>query len=221
MNLKILYEDNHLVVVYKPKGILAQKDYTNEDDMLSFIKQYIKIKFNKPNEAFIGLVHRLDRNTEGIMVFARTSKAARRLSESIKNNEFHKKYYAIVEGVFHKKEDTLVHLLGKNEQDKKAYLSENGKEAILKYHVKKEIEYHNQILALVDIELLTGRFHQIRCQMSLINHPLYQDKKYNMNSKISDYYLCAYCLSFLHPVTKLKLNFEITPQGELFDKFFN
>ena len=177
--LDIIYEDNHIIVVYKPKGILSQADGSNKEDMLSIIKDYIKEKYNKPGNVYLGLVHRLDINTSGIMVFAKTSKAAARLSESIKNHTFMKKYKATVEGLldndnYIKLEDYIL----KNEKERKAYISAKGQYAYLEYKALKSYKIKNILVTDVDIILHTGRFHQIRCQMSNIGHPLYGDIKY-------------------------------------------
>ena len=213
MNLDILYEDNHLIVVNKPENVLSQGDNTNDLDMLTILKEYIKKKYNKPGNVYLGLVHRLDRPTEGVMVFARTSKAAKRLSEDIKNHKFIKKYLAVVTGILDKKEGKLEDYLIKDEDKKMSFVTDasKGKYAALEYKVLKEFDNKS----LVDILLLTGRHHQIRVQFKNINHPLVGDQKYgNDNSK--HLMLCAYHLEFYHPVTKEKMIFEKIP-----DRFKN
>ena len=209
--LDIIYEDNHIIVVYKPKGILSQADGSNKEDMLSIIKDYIKEKYNKPGNVYLGLVHRLDINTSGIMVFAKTSKAAARLSESIKNHTFMKKYKATVEGLldndnYIKLEDYIL----KNEKERKAYISAKGQYAYLEYKALKSYKIKNILVTDVDIILHTGRFHQIRCQMSNIGHPLYGDIKYGSVLSINNdsFPLEAYYLSFPHPTTKEILEFK-------------
>lgn len=204
--IKILFEDNHLLVVLKPKGVLSQADGSDKPDMLTLLKEYIKEKYQKPGNVYLGLVHRLDLFTSGIMVFAKTSKAASRLSEQIKNHIFSKKYLAIVEGNL-KSGGTLKHFLSKNEQEKKSYLDSKGQEAILEYEV---LEHRGEEATLVDITLKTGRFHQIRSQFSLIGHPLYGDQKYGSHKKIdyAEFPLEAYSLSFLHPITQEPMQFE-------------
>lgn len=203
--IKIFYEDNHIIVVYKPKGVLSQADGTGKSDMLTILKEYIKNKYDKPGNVYLGLVHRLDLYTSGIMVFAKTSKAASRLSKQVSNHLFQKKYLAIIEG----KIDSvgiLKNNISKNEEQRKSYISPTGKEAILEY---KLLEYKNN-LSLVDINLKTGRFHQIRCQFSFIGHPLYGDIKYGSKNKIDNlnFPLEAYYLSFFHPITNEKLEYE-------------
>lgn len=206
--MEILFEDNHVIVAYKDKGILSQADGSNKEDMLTLLKQYIKEKYNKPGNVYLGLVHRLDINTSGVMVFAKTSKAAARLSESIKNNNLNKKYYCIVEGILNGNGILKDNIL-KDEQNKKGYVDPNGKEAILEYNVIKNFKINNDDVSLLDINLITGRFHQIRVQFSNIGHPLYGDKKYG-SKKVIDYLefpLEAYSLSFIHPTTKEQLTF--------------
>jgi len=208
MNLDILYEDNHLIVVNKPENILSQGDNTNDLDMLTILKEYIKKKYNKPGNVYLGLVHRLDRPTEGVMVFARTSKAAKRLSEDIKNHKFIKRYLALVNGTLDKKEGKLEDYLIKDEDKKMSFVTDSskGKYASLEYKVLKEFDNKS----LVDILLLTGRYHQIRVQFKNINHPLVGDQKYGSdNSK--HLMLCAYHLEFYHPITKEKMVFEKIP----------
>lgn len=206
--MEVLYEDNHIIVAYKEKGILSQADGSDKPDMLTILKDYIKVKYNKPGNVYLGLVHRLDINTSGVMVFARTSKAAARLSESIKNNKLNKKYYCIVEGTI-KEDGRLIDKVAKDEVNKKAYINENGKEAILEYKVIKNYQINGKAVTLLDINLITGRFHQIRVQFANINHPLYGDKKYGSINKIDylEFPLEAYSLSFIHPTTKEQITF--------------
>ena len=202
VKLNILYEDNHIIVVFKPAGILSQADKTGDDDMLTLIKKYIKEKYNKPGNVYLGLVHRLDRQVSGIMVFAKTSKAASRLSEEIRNNKMHKKYRAIIHGYLDKKEGTLINRIEKLDNKKVLIDTPSGKEAILNYKVIKE----KNNLSLVDIDLVTGRYHQIRIQFASINHSLLGDYLYN-KMDTNNLALVSYSLSFIHPTTKEKMNF--------------
>ncbi|MCR5705199.1 MAG: RNA pseudouridine synthase [Acholeplasmatales bacterium] len=212
MDLNILYEDNHIIVCYKPRGILSQADGSNASDMLTILKQYIKEKYNKPGDVYLGLVHRLDRNTDGVMVFARTSKAASRLSDDIKNDRFHKKYLAVVEGrVLGSLE--LRDMLYYDEAKKKAFIkrAQGSKEAILTYSA---IDYKND-KTLLDISLKTGRHHQIRCQLSNIGHPIVGDIKYGSSIRLGDrYLLSAYSLTIIHPTKKEEMVFEYIPEGD-------
>lgn len=206
-----MYEDNHIIVCYKDKGILSQKDSSNKLDMLTMLKAYIKEKYNKPGNVYLGLVHRLDINTSGVMVFAKTSKAASRLSEDIKNHKFEKKYLATIEGHIYTLEYTKLQCkLLKSESEKKAYVDSNGQESILYYKALKNYQINNCDVCDVDIILKTGRFHQIRASFAYINHPLYGDVKYGSKNKVDSlkFPLQAYSLSFFHPITKEWLTFE-------------
>ncbi|MGN1379402.1 MAG: RluA family pseudouridine synthase [Bacilli bacterium] len=212
--LVILYEDNHIIVVYKFPGILSQSDSTKDLDMFTIVKTYLKDRYHKPGNVYLGLVHRLDRPVKGVMVFAKTSKAAARLSEQIRNGQMHKKYYAIVEGTLKEKEGILENKIEKIDNKKVLIDTPNGKEAKLEYKVIKEKDN----LSLVDINLLTGRYHQIRLQFSYINHPLYGDTLYGSKYK-GDLALVSYSLSFVHPTTKEKMYFEIKINSQIMTNF--
>ena len=215
--LKILYEDNHILVVIKPINILSQADITKDPDMLTILKEYIKDKYKKPGNVYLGLVHRLDRNTSGIMVFARTSKAASRLAEQIKNKDFKKSYLAIVHGKT-KEKDNLTDYLIKKETKSYITTKELGKYAELEY---ERLDYNQkEDLSLVKINLKTGRNHQIRLQFSSRNHPLYGDNKYGFD-KNKNLGLYAYKLEFTHPTTKENLTFQNYPDYNPFTKFKN
>lgn len=208
-NLNILYEDNHIIVVVKPKDILSQKDSTNDIDILTIVKEYLKEKYQKPGNVYLGLVHRLDRRVGGVMVLAKTSKGAARLSESIKSGAFKKKYLAICLGLV--ESDTLINNLEK--VDKVSKDSSEGKLAILNYRLIKKISIDDTDFSLVEVELLTGRYNQIRSQFSLINHPLLGDYKYGYRGKnyFDDIGLFSYYLSFPHPITKEIMEFTYLP----------
>ena len=209
--MKIYYEDNHIIVVYKPKGVLSQADGSNKSDMLTLLKQYIKVKYNKPNNVYLGLVHRLDINTSGVMVFAKTSKAAARLSDQVKNHILKKRYIATVEGIINNKEYIKIESkILKNEKERKSYINNNGSDAILEYRLLSNYKINNKDVSDIEINLHTGRFHQIRCQMASIGHPLYGDKKYGSKNLVdeNDFPLEAYYLSFIHPTTKEVLEFR-------------
>ena len=214
--IKVIFEDNHLLVVEKPVNILSQGDDTNDKDMVNLLKQYVKEKYNKPGNVYLGLVHRLDRPVGGVMVFAKTSKAASRLSEQVRKNEFNKIYNAVCIGNL-KEKDRLEDKLLKDTKRNIVKVDENGKQAILNY--KKLNKKEN--LTLVEIKLETGRSHQIRVQMSHNKTPLYGDQKYNKDSKVGQQLaLFAKKLEFYHPTTKELMSFELPlPNREPFIKF--
>ena len=211
--LEILYEDNHIIVVVKPNNILSQSDNTNDIDMLTIIKDYIKEKYNKPGNVYLGLVHRLDRPVSGVMVFAKTSKAASRLSEQVRTHVLKKKYMAIVydNGTLKDKDTFIDYLYKDNDNSSKVVDEKKGKYAELSYNVVARDESVN--LTLVDIELKTGRHHQIRVQFASRNHALYGDQRYGIQDK-KQIALHAYKLEFNHPTTKEKLIFISKPKKE-------
>lgn len=209
---EILYEDNHLLVVFKYPGILSQEDITKDDDLLSLLKKYIKEKYQKPGNVYLALVHRLDRMVSGVMVFAKTSKAAARLSKDFSDNKIIKKYMAVCHNNFKEKKGKLISKIIK--KDKMAVSSANGKEAILDFEVIDETKEW----ALVDINLKTGRYNQIRFQMAENNTPIYADHKYGLSEK-GNIALTAYYLSFMHPVLKKDLNFSYMINQEPFNIF--
>ena len=212
----ILYEDNHIIVVEKKVNVPVQEDESKDKDLLTIIKEYLKDKYNKPGNVYLGLVHRLDRPVSGIMVFAKTSKAASRLSEQMRVKDIKKKYYAIVEGNV-KDKDTLIDKLYKDTKVNMVYVDSRGKEAVLSYEKVKTINN----LSLVDIELKTGRNHQIRVQFSSRNTPLWGDQRYNKNAKSGQQIaLFSYYLSFIHPTTKELMEFKLDlPNREPFNLF--
>ncbi|MEG2348178.1 MAG: RNA pseudouridine synthase [Clostridia bacterium] len=218
-NLKILYEDNHIIVVVKPVGMPVQQDKSEDMDLLSTVKNYIKEKYNKPGNVYVGLVHRLDRMVGGVMVFAKTSKAASRLSEYIRTREVKKRYIAIVNGKLemNKKVITLENYLVKNERLNMSEVtskeSKNAKLALLEYSVKKNVVYNNKDYCVMDINLLSGRHHQIRVQFANMLHPLYGDIKYGqkINKVGQKLALWAYHLEFFHPTKDEILKFEYFP----------
>ena len=213
-NLKVIYEDNHIIVVEKPVNIPSQGDKTGDQDMLTIIKAYLKEKYNKPGDVYLGLIHRLDRPTGGVMVFAKTSKAAARLSEQVRNKEFEKKYLCIVDGKLEKEKGTFKDYLLKIEKTNTSKISDsknkNAKEAILDYEVLKYNEEIN--LSVVKVLLHTGRHHQIRVQFSSRGHSLYGDQKYGTRGRGKQLALWAFSLSFNHPTTKERLTFEDYPE---------
>ena len=213
--LHVIYEDNHIIVVVKPVDILSQADNTNDIDMLTIIKAYLKQKYQKKGNVYLGLIHRLDRMAGGIMVFAKTSKAASRLSKCISDKKFIKEYIAVVNGIFEQKEGQLKDYLKKDCKNNKTVVVnkdiKDTKLALLDYSVQKNFVYNNKQYSLVKINLHTGRHHQIRIQFANISHPLYGDVKYDENAVNKPIALWAYHLMFEHPVTHQMLNFEIMP----------
>ena len=210
----IIYEDNHLLVVIKPQNIPSQLDSSEDEDLLTKLKKYIKEKYNKQGEAYLGLVHRLDRPTGGVMVFARTSKCAERLSEQIKNGEMEKTYFAVLDGVPKRPQGVLKNYLKKDEKNNLVSIvpqyEDGAKEAILSYKVLEEKKGRT----LVEVHLETGRSHQIRVQMKGIGCALVNDQKYNEKAKKGDLALWSTRLRFLHPTTKKVLTFIVSPPQE-------
>ncbi len=201
----ILYEDNHIIIVEKKINIPVQEDESKDKDLLTIIKEYLKEKYNKPGNVYLGLIHRLDRPVGGVMVFAKTSKAASRLSEQMRIHQIEKKYYAVIEGTL-KEKDTYIDKLYKDTKLNKVTVDNRGKEAILSYEKIKTYKGYT----LADITLKTGRSHQIRVQFSSRGTPLYGDQKYNPNSKVGEQIaLYSYYLSFYHPTTKEKMEFSL------------
>ena len=203
-NLQILHEDNHIIVINKRVGDIVQGDKTGDKPLSEVVKEYIKDKYNKPGEVFLGVVHRLDRPTTGIVVFARTSKALTRLNELFKNRETQKTYWAIVKNKPQKPEDKLVHFLKRNEKNNtsKAHTNEvpESKLASLDYRIIKELTHY----VALEINLHTGRHHQIRAQLSAIGSPIKGDLKYGFDRSNPDggIHLHARQLVFVHPVSK-------------------
>lgn len=216
--LKIVFEDNHVIVLIKPQGVLSQGDKTGDENLVDMLKAYRKEKENKQGEAFIGLVHRLDRVTGGLMVFAKTSKAASRLSESIKNNEVEKTYLAVIENAMKEKQATLTHYLLKDEENNiakvLAFNQFGAKEAKLSYKVLEQVQKVSKILQLLSVQLETGRGHQIRAQLSFCGCPIVGDAKYGSTQKARNIALWAYRLHFIHPVTKEEMSFISYPETD-------
>lgn len=207
--LEILYEDNHIIVVVKPNNILSQADNTGDSDMLSLIKNYLKEKYNKPGNVYLGLVHRLDRPVSGVMVFAKTSKAAARLSKQVADHTFKKTYLAIVNNIdIEDSGEYIDYIVKQNDNSSKVVDKDSGKYCKLMYTTLERNKNLN--LALVKIDLETGRHHQIRVQFSHHGHTLYGDQRYGKqdNKQIC---LHAHKIEFIHPVTKEKVYFSKEP----------
>lgn len=212
--MKVIYEDNHIIVVEKKPNIPSQADKTGDIDMLTLVKDYIKKKYNKPGNVYLGLVHRLDRPVGGVMVFAKTSKAASRLSDQVRQKAFKKEYLAVVDGKIGDKVGTLEDYLYKDERNNiSKVVSENKKNAkfakldyeVLKYNKVKD-------LSLVRVNLHTGRHHQIRVQLSNFGHSIFGDQKYGTRGKGKQIALWSYLLIIEHPITKEKMTFKDLPE---------
>lgn len=212
--LNVLYEDNHVIVVEKPVNIPSQGDKTGDVDMLSIVKHYLKEKYQKPGEVYLGLIHRLDRPVGGVMVFAKTSKAAARLSEQVRTKQFEKQYLVVVDGKMEPERGILEDYLLKNERNNISKVvkegTKNAKLASLDYEVLKYAE--DIQLSVVKVNLHTGRHHQIRVQFASRGHSLYADQKYGTRGRGKQIALWAYKLSFYHPITKQKLTFQVLPK---------
>ena len=211
--MKVLYEDNQIIVVEKEPNVPSQQDKTGDIDMLTLVKKYIKEKYNKPGDVYIGLVHRLDRPVGGVMVFARTSKSAARLSEQVRNKTLQKVYIAVVDGKIENKTGVLEDYLYKDERNNISKVvnkeKKNAKLAKLEYEVINYDEKRD--LTTVKIKLYTGRHHQIRVQFANFGHSLFGDQKYGVRGRGKQIRLWAYELSFEHPVKKEKMTFTSKP----------
>lgn len=238
--VKIVYEDNHLLFAEKPPGLLAQEDKSGDPDILNILKAYLKEKYHKSGNAWLGLLHRLDRMVGGLMVFAKTSKAASRMSELFRKNEISKTYHAILCNVPEEDEGQWQDRLSTSKKGGKYYLDPRGKEAILNYRLLQSIEavaYSHQLnlnkndqslpqLSLVGINLVTGRPHQIRVQSSTRNLPILGDRRYgqddSLNRSVAEPALYATALEFIHPVRrepiKLSLDLPKNLPWQLFSK---
>ena len=209
MDISILFEDNHLLVVEKPVNVPVQEDSSKDPDLLNILKEDIKVRYNKPGNVYLGLVHRLDRPVGGAMVFAKTSKAASRLSDEIRRQAMDRTYYAVVHGTTKNQKDTLVDYLYKDRNKNQVFAVQKshkeGKKAILDY----EVFASKNGLSLLTVQLRTGRSHQIRVQLATMGHPLYGDQKYgsNLNKPGQQIALWANELSLIHPIKKVRMTF--------------
>lgn len=220
--MTVLYEDNHIIIVNKSVSEIVQGDKTGDRPLSEIVKDYIKEKYNKPGNVFLGVTHRLDRPTSGIVVFARTSKALPRLNEMFKNKEVSKTYWAVVKNRPKQDEGTLKHYLVRNEKQNKSYAYDmekpNSKLAILHYKLIAHSDKYN----LLEVDLETGRHHQIRCQLSKIGCPIKGDLKYGAERSNPDggINLHARKISFIHPVSKEKIEVVApVPEDNLWKAF--
>lgn len=206
--VKVLYEDNHLIVAIKPAGVLSQSDGSNAPDMLTILKAYIKDKYQKPGEVYLGLVHRLDRPVSGVMVFARTSKAASRLSEQIRTRKVEKIYRCVANGVL-EGGGRLENFISKDESSNTVTVSDVEKPGFKASYLDYRALASKDGMTLAEVKLGTGRSHQIRAQMAHAGHPLIGDQKYGKrDNRTKDIALEAYKLSFEHPVKREFITFE-------------
>jgi len=220
--MEVIYEDNHIIIVRKEAGEIVQGDKTGDIPLSEAVKAYIKEKYGKPGNVFVGVPHRLDRPVSGIVVLARTSKALSRLSEMFRTGEVKKTYWAIVKNMPPKSEDELVHYLVRNEKQNKSYAYDkeapDSKKAILHYKlIGKSDNYF-----LLEVDLKTGRHHQIRCQLAKIGCPIKGDLKYGAERSNPDGSICLHArkVSFLHPVKKVMIEAEaVVPQTSLWTSF--
>jgi len=213
MTLKILYEDNHIIAVYKPVCTLAQSDETGEESVFDLVKKYIKEKYKKTGNVFLGLVHRLDRPVSGIMVFAKTSKGASRLSEQFRNHEVEKTYHAVVFGKMERKKGMIISHLKKNEDKNKVFVHKSASRDTKESELSYEVIESDDKFSLLKIMPLTGRPHQIRAQLSSVGHPIVGDIKYGAKESLPDnsIMLSATRLFFKKATGDELVNLEIPP----------
>lgn len=218
MTITVLYEDNHLLFVEKPVNMPVQEDRSKDKDLLNLAKSYLVEKYNKPGDAYLGLVHRIDRPVGGVLLFAKTSKAASRISNEIRLNRLDRKYFAVVRGLPSKKEDKLTDYLLKNTDKNKSSVvkaqRKHAKKAVLDYRLLKYDDIHD--LSLLEVTLHTGRSHQIRVQLSHMGHPIYGDQKYgqHVNKVGQQIALWAKALTVKHPTKDDFVTVESFPPKE-------
>ena len=218
----VVYEDNHIIVVNKTSSEIVQGDKTGDTPLSEMVKQYLKEKYNKPGNVFIGVTHRLDRPVSGLVVFAKTSKALPRLNEMFRNGEVKKTYWAIVKECPKETEGELVHYLVRNEKQNKSYAYDkevkNSKKAVLHY----KFIGHSQNYYLLEVDLKTGRHHQIRCQLAKMGCPIKGDLKYGSPRSNPDGSICLHArtVQFVHPVSKEMIRLTApVPEGNLWNGF--
>lgn len=220
--MKVIYEDNHIIVVSKTASEIVQGDKTGDTPLSELVKHYLKEKYNKPGNVFIGVTHRLDRPVSGLVVFAKTSKALARLNEMFKNGDVHKTYWAIVKNCPQETEATLEHYLVRNEKQNKSYAYDREKPGAKKAILHYKLIGHSENYFLLEVDLKTGRHHQIRCQLAKIGCPIKGDLKYGFPRSNSDGSICLHArrVSFIHPVSKELIELEAPlPEGNLWNGF--
>lgn len=220
--MKVIYEDNHIIVVSKTASEIVQGDKTGDTPLSELVKHYLKEKYNKPGNVFIGVTHRLDRPVSGLVVFAKTSKALARLNEMFKNGDVHKTYWAIVKNCPQETEATLEHYLVRNEKQNKSYAYDREKPGAKKAILHYKLIGHSENYFLLEVDLKTGRHHQIRCQLAKIGCPIKGDLKYGFPRSNPDGSICLHArrVSFIHPVSKELIKLEAPlPEGNLWNGF--
>lgn len=218
-DIEILFEDNHLLAVNKPVGLLSQEDHTGQPDLLNLCKEYLKKEYNKKGNVFLGLLHRLDKPVSGVMLFAKTSKAASRISEQIRKRSIKKSYYAVVEGVSPQNGMLQDYLLKDNQTNTVSVVSQKNKQAKKAELIYQREQVENN-LSLLNVTLITGRPHQIRVQLSNLGYPIYGDRKYGSKNS-GNITLHASELTFTHPTLKKEISVHTKlPMGFPWD-FFN
>lgn len=220
--MKVIYEDNHIIVVSKTASEIVQGDKTGDTPLSELVKHYLKEKYNKPGNVFIGVIHRLDRPVSGLVVFAKTSKALARLNEMFKNGDVHKTYWAIVKNCPQETEATLEHYLVRNEKQNKSYAYDREKPGAKKAILHYKLIGHSENYFLLEVDLKTGRHHQIRCQLAKIGCPIKGDLKYGFPRSNPDGSICLHArrVSFIHPVSKELIELEAPlPEGNLWKGF--
>ena len=220
--MKVIYEDNHIIVVSKTASEIVQGDKTGDTPLSELVKHYLKEKYNKPGNVFIGVTHRLDRPVSGLVVFAKTSKALARLNEMFKNGDVHKTYWAIVKNCPQETEATLEHYLERNEKQNKSYAYDREKPGAKKAILHYKLIGHSENYFLLEVDLKTGRHHQIRCQLAKIGCPIKGDLKYGFPRSNPDGSICLHArrVSFIHPVSKELIELEAPlPEGNLWNGF--
>ncbi|MCR4681379.1 MAG: RNA pseudouridine synthase [Bacteroidales bacterium] len=217
---RILYEDNHLLILNKRAGEIVQGDRTGDEPLLESARDYIRVKGNKPGNVFCGLVHRIDRPVSGAVIFAKTSKALARMNDLVKKRDVRKLYWAIVEGVVPEPKGHLSHFIWKNEKMNKSFVSLTEKENWQKAELNYTVLGGSERYTLLEVELLTGRHHQIRAQLSAIGHPIKGDLKYGAKRSNEDGSIClhAHQLTFEHPVSHQLVDIKAEPYNPLFVK---
>ena len=222
--MDVVYEDNHLIIVDKSSSEIVQGDKTGDKPLAEMVKEYIKQKYHKPGNVFLGVVHRLDRPVSGLVVFARTGKALARLNEMFRTKEVHKTYWAITGNCPPAEEGELVHWLGRNEKQKKSYAYDKEKPGAKKAILDYKLIGRSERYFLLEVDLKTGRHHQIRCQLAKMGCPIKGDLKYGAPRSNPDGSICLHArrVRFVHPVSKQEIDVEApVPEGNLWHSFQN